>query len=395
MATGDIGLVAGLFSVKYRYDECISYSDLGFNDELSTSTRAAQAFGVMAVIFAAPQLVIAWLFLVFRLPPRLWKILVVLAACSMVSQSFTFLIFIQANEAICNAGDTQCQLGISSIFSITAIVLFFLIGIIAWFTKAPEDPILRFPFLSRILGRFFEKAGFKKKRFKGFSSIKCSHLAMIVMSFIITCLSFGVFLDCRFYKIDWDDIDRHDYLGLFRYEYSPTDSCLYFEEGDRVSKSYNTTAAQVFGVMAAVFGGVLVVALLVMIFVEFPAWWRKNMFIWALLCSLWQSLTFLMAIELNDTICADQASCGISTDGIISICAAVLYFGLGVFAFVKRADFEPEDESDMEEVSPEKIDSLDQVEEAPMEEEAAVEQVEVGGGVLEETEEVDGKVHSA
>ena len=93
--------------------------------------------------------------------------------------------------------------------------------------------------------------------------------------------------------------------------------------------SASIRAAQAFGTMAALFGGIVWFTCMFQLALRFPKWlWRTvaGVFIF---CFFSQMLT-LVALEE----CKDESKCKLGSDGITSIFAALFYLGIGIAMFI-------------------------------------------------------------
>eukprot|EP01082_Thalassiosira_pseudonana_P000296 g346.t1 g346 contig1:838211-839114(-) len=93
--------------------------------------------------------------------------------------------------------------------------------------------------------------------------------------------------------------------------------------------SASIRAAQAFGTMAALFGGIVWFTCMFQLALRFPKWlWRTvaGVFIF---CFFSQMLTLVVLEE-----CKDESKCKLGSDGITSIFAALFYLGIGIAMFV-------------------------------------------------------------
>lgn len=372
--TDGVQQAGGLYRISYRHDECIIYEDLpknamvnqdGNDFRMDASFKASRVFGAMAIVLGF-ILAVTLIPLRWRLSPtansahpqRQWRIMACAFLLAGIFQTLTFLVYIQVVDGTqCRNDnyDSRCDLGWGAILSVVAAVLYLLIGtsMLTNLFRCPTSPEdYSSPFLVRLVEALVARLGITTKT-RGFLPITrqllTSHsgyaqVAALILTAITFVLTIAVVVDCKFYETNFDD--RGWNVGLFGYYYTPESACRSWEYGSMRAFPASAKAAQAFGVLACVFGGILLLLLVTMTFFwNYPLPYYKMLPWLSVLAGTCQPLTFLMFVEANNRLCQlDGISCGIGNDGVAAIVATLLYFILTVLIVCARLG--PDDTSD-------------------------------------------------
>jgi hypothetical protein len=385
----------GLFGVSYRHDACISYDDLTDPVNFEGSTKAARAFGVMATIFSGIALIMSCGMCCFMPPGTLWKSLAVTYLCAFVAQPLTFLVWKQVNN-VCKRPGTECSLGIGSIESIVASVVFLIMGFAVLFAPAPKDTAYKCPLVVKAYHKLVALTGITRKKNIGqkLRTIGWAKPLLVLAALAAFALSVTVIFDCRLYSVSVGD-QRFD-LGLFRYYYPPDESCRYYETGDRRSFYTSTKTAQVFGVLAAIFGGILFALLISMTTVfNYPKLAYTTLPVWAFLAFVSQGLIFLTYKEARERECRlDVQDCKADADTYIAAIATFLYLVFVPLFFMVNLKDEDEEMEEEGELAPKAVDDEleDEKDDNFVDEQPAKDEAEIGEEVAssgEEDQEMD------
>ena len=138
------------------------------------------------------------------------------------------------------------------------------------------------------------------------------------------------------------DVDCYYRLGLFKYSNECFNSsvCRTHTKETKIFFSGATKASQAMGAIAAVFGGIVWVACIFMLFFKFPRWLFKTIGGVYCFCFVAQMLTLLALIDCNgeqvDALKAADSNfqCNLGKDAITGIVAAIFYLGIGITMLV-------------------------------------------------------------
>ena len=119
----------GLYQYYYPPDgSCRTYESSDRNNALDASTKAAEAFGVLAAFFGGILVfIVGSMLLVLNFPARVYKALPFIAFFCVLSQALTFLIFKEANDTICKQVGLSCGLGAAGVLAIVGVCLYFVV----------------------------------------------------------------------------------------------------------------------------------------------------------------------------------------------------------------------------------------------------------------------------
>jgi hypothetical protein len=123
----DRSLKSGLFGYLYPPTDSCRLYEYGTRTSFLTSTKAAQAFAVLAVFFGGILFILLWnMILLLDFPKLSYKMLWFCAFWGGLSQGLTFLFMKEVNDRICGIAGQTCDLSVDGILAAIATPLYLL-----------------------------------------------------------------------------------------------------------------------------------------------------------------------------------------------------------------------------------------------------------------------------